>query len=58
MGLESKQCKKTKFNEFWDTAKNILDEITAADNRRHCEGYQNTGEVVVNMVIVISARDL
>ena len=49
---------KTKFNEFWDTAKNILDEITAVDDRRHCEGYQNTGEVVVNMVIVISARDL
>ena len=55
MGLESKQC---KMNEFWDTAKNILDEITAVDDRRHCEGYQNTGEVVVNMVIVISARDL
>ena len=49
--------KKTKFSKFWDIAKNILDEVTAVDNRHHCEGSQNSGEVVVNMSIAISARD-
>ena len=49
---------KKKFNKFWDIAKNILDEITAVDDIHHSEGSQNTGEVVVNMVKAISARDL
>ena len=57
-GLESKNAKKTKFNKFWDIAKNILDEITTVDTWRCCEGSQNSGEVVVNMSIAISARDL
>ena len=49
---------KKKFNKFWDIAKNILDEITAVDDIHHSEESQNTGEVVVNMVKAISARDL
>ena len=35
-----------------------MEELTAVNDRRHSEGFINTGEVVVNMAIAISARDL
>ena len=35
-----------------------MDELTAVNDRHHSEGFINTGEVVVNMAIAISARDL
>ena len=47
-----------KYDKFWDIAKQQLDELTAVNDRHHTEGFINTGEVVVNMAIVISARDL
>ena len=56
--LRVNNTKKTKFNKFWGIAKNILNEIIVVDDRHHCEGSQNTGEVVVNMAIAISVRDL
>ena len=50
--------KKTKFDSFWDIAKNVMEELTAADDRRHTQGSTTSGKVVVNMAIAITARDL
>ena len=50
--------KKTKFDSFWDIAKNVIEELTAADDRRLIQGSATSGEVVVNMTIAISARNL
>ena len=35
-----------------------MNEITAVDDRCHYEGPQNSGQVVVNLSIATSARDL
>ena len=35
-----------------------MNEITAVDDRHHYEGSQNSGQVVVNLPIGTSARDL
>ena len=51
-------ARKSKYDKFWDIAKQQLDELTAVNDWRHSEGFINTGEVVVNMAIAISARDL
>ena len=51
-------ARKLKYVKFWDIAKQELDELTAVNDRRHSEGFINTGEIVVNMAIAISARDL
>ena len=52
------QRKKAKFDSFWDIAKNVIEELTAVDDRRHTQGSTTSGEVVVNMAIAISAHDL
>ena len=52
------QRKKTKFDSFWDIAKNVIEELTAVDDRRHTQGSTTSGEVVVNMAIAISTHDL
>ena len=49
---------KKTFDSFWDIAKNVIEELTAADDRRHTQGSTTSGKVVVNMAIAISARDL
>ena len=56
--LRVNNARKSKYDKFWDIAKQQLDELTAVNDRRHSEGFINTGEVVVNMAIAISARDL
>ena len=48
------QQKKTTFDSFWDIAKNVIEELTAVDDRRST----TSGKVVVNMAIAISARYL
>ena len=55
--LRVNNTRKSKYDKFWDIAKQ-LDELTAVYDRRHSEGFINTGEVAVNMAIAISARDL
>ena len=35
-----------------------MEELTAVDDRHHTQGSTTSGEVVVNMAIAISARDL
>ena len=56
--LRINNTRKEKFQKFWDIAKEKISEMTAVDDRRHTQGSTLTGEVVVNMAIAISARDL
>ena len=49
---------KKKFDSFWDIAKNIIKKLTAVDDRQHTQDSTTFGDVVVNMVIAISAHDL
>ena len=51
------QRKKAKFDRFWDIAKNVIEELTAVDDRRHTQGSTTSCEVV-SMAIAISAHDL
>ena len=52
------QREKTNFDSFWDIAKNLIEELTAVDDRRHTQGSTTSGDIVVNMAIAISARNL
>ena len=52
------QRKKTTFDSFWDSTKNVIEELTAVDDRRHTQSSTTSGEVVVNMATAISASDL
>ena len=52
------QRKKTKFDRFWDIGKNVIQELTAVDDRGHTQGSTTSGKVVVNMAIAILAGDL
>ena len=46
---------KSKFDVFWDICSKVLEELTAVNDHRHCPGSEETGEVVVNMAVTISA---
>ena len=48
---------KSKFDIFWDICK-VLEGLTAVNNRCYCPGSEETGEVVVNMAVAISAPSL
>ena len=50
--------KKTKFDKFWDIAKDVIEKWTVVNDRRHAHSSTSSGEVVVNMLVPVSARDL
>ena len=54
----SRYMHQTKFDSFWDIAKNEIEELTVVDDRRHKQGSITSGDVVMNMAIAISARNL
>ena len=56
--LQISNGKKTKFDQFWDIAKDVIEELTVVNDRCHAHGSTSSGEVVVNMAVAISARDL
>ena len=49
---------KSKFDHCWDIAKKQISEMTVVNNRPHATGSSTSGEVVINMSIVISAKAL
>ena len=56
--LQISNGKKTKFDKFWDIAKDVIEELTVVNDRCHAHGSTSSGELVVNMAVAISARDL
>ena len=55
--LRVNNARKSKF-DVWDICSKVLEEFTAVNNRRHCPGSEETGEVVGNMAVAISAPSL
>ena len=52
--LRVNNCKKTKFEKSWEISKNVIEELTAADDR----SPTTSGDLVVNMVLAIFTVDL
>ena len=55
--LRINNCRKATFDKFWDICDKVLEELTAVDERRHSSEDQD-GDVIVNMAMAISAKDL
>ena len=53
----SRYTHQTKFDSFWDIAKNEIVEWTVVDDRRHKQGSITSGDIVMNFRS-ISARNL
>ena len=49
---------KSKYDKFWEIAAAKIEEMTALDDRRHATASIETGDVVLNMALAISAPDL
>ena len=58
MSRSTHQQWKKKFDSFWDIAKNVIKKLTAVDDRQQTQDSTTFGNVVVKMVIAISAHDL
>ena len=56
--LRVNNARKSKFDQFWDICTTLIESLTAVDERRHAHGSTSTGDVIVNMAVAISARDL
>ena len=48
----------SKYDKFWEIAAAKMEEMTAVDDRRYATALIETGDVVVNMALAISAPDL
>ena len=55
--LRINNCWEAKFDKFWDICYKVLEKLTAVDESRHSSEEQD-GEVIVDMGMAISARDL
>ena len=51
-------ARKSKYDKFWEIAAAKIEEMTAVDDRRHATASRETGDVVVNMALAISAHHL
>ena len=56
--LRINNCRKSMFDKFWDVCSNVIDDMTGCDDLRHSSSSNETGEVIVNMAVAISAPDL
>ena len=56
--LQIYNAHKSKYDKFWEIAAAKIEEMAAADGRRHATASIETGDVVVNMALAISALDL
>ena len=55
--LRINNCRKAMFDKFWDICDKVLEELTAVDERRN-SSEDKVGDVIVNMGMAISAKDL
>ena len=51
-------ARKSKYDKFWENAAPKIEEMTAVDDQRHRTVSVETGDVVVNMALAMSAPDL
>lgn len=56
--LRINNWRKTKFDSFWGIAESVIKKTTALDHRRHTQSFTTSADVVVNMAIAISAREI
>ena len=51
-------ARKSKYDKFWEILAAKIEEMTAADDRRHATASIETEDIVVNMALAISGPDL